>query len=138
MNRTVGLLLLGLLLFIPSDLWGQNEADLAFAKTVIEMDRGPKKDFRAHSRGTKGLWSGIASGAFLFYKANISSQDSRNCMYDLSCSAYAMESIRAHGFWQGWLLGLDRYTRCNGMHGSFYPDAADNREHDPVKNEPQP
>jgi len=37
----------------------------------------------------------------------------RRCRHLPSCSNYAMEAIRRHGAWPGFLLGLFRVMRCH-------------------------
>jgi len=45
------------------------------------------------------------------------------CRFTPTCSEYAMEAVRRHGVWRGWLLACRRLAQCHpwGGHG-----------HDPV------
>ncbi len=38
------------------------------------------------------------------------------CRFHPTCSVYAAESLRRHGFWQGSLLSLRRLGRCHPFH----------------------
>jgi uncharacterized protein len=57
----------------------------------------------------------IFTGFFLGYKHLFSSQDSRSCTFEPSCSVYAVETIRKNGLIKGILDSVDRLTRCNGL-----------------------
>ena len=67
----------------------------------------------------------ILTGFFLGYKSFFSSQDSRSCTFEPSCSIYAIETIRKHGLAEGFLDSFDRLTRCNGLSPGQY-------DYDPV------
>ena len=43
-----------------------------------------------------------------------------SCRYAPSCSAYAIEALRAHGAARGGLLALRRILRCHPWGGSGY------------------
>ena len=62
----------------------------------------------------------ILTGFFLGYKSFFSSQDSRSCTFEPSCSIYAIETIRKHGLAEGFLDSFDRLTRCNGLSPGQY------------------
>jgi len=47
------------------------------------------------------------------YKFLISSQDSQSCVFEPSCSQYAIESVGEYGIFAGTLNTFDRLTRCN-------------------------
>lgn len=57
---------------------------------------------------------------FLGYKNFFSSQDSRSCTFEPSCSVYAIETIRKNGIIKGFLDSVDRLTRCNGLSPENY------------------
>lgn len=42
----------------------------------------------------------------------ISAADGDRCAMTPSCSAYAAESIRSYGFFEGYLMACDRLIRC--------------------------
>lgn len=62
----------------------------------------------------------ILTGFFLGYKNLFSSQDSRSCTFEPSCSVYAVETIQKHGLVRGFLDSIDRLTRCNGLSPGQY------------------
>lgn len=62
----------------------------------------------------------IFTGFFLGYKHLFSSQDSRSCTFEPSCSVYAIETIRKNGLIKGFLDSVDRLTRCNGLSPGNY------------------
>jgi putative membrane protein insertion efficiency factor len=62
----------------------------------------------------------ILTGFFLGYKSLFSSQDSRSCTFEPSCSVYAIETIQKHGLVKGFLDSIDRLTRCNGLSPGQY------------------
>lgn len=75
------------------------------------------------------------SSLFLFYKYFISSQDSQSCSFSLSCSVYAVETIKKQGFVLGIFDTFDRLMRCNGMSPEKYPhDLSIYKLIDPVRN----
>ncbi|HER09070.1 MAG TPA: membrane protein insertion efficiency factor YidD [Bacteroides sp.] len=92
------------------------------------------RDFAAPLRTADNDISVIASTAFLFYKAFISSQDNPSCVFTPSCSEYAVEAFRKHGFVVGWVKTFDRLSRCHGLvNPQHYPfDFEKKRYHDPL------
>ncbi len=69
------------------------------------------------------------------YQNFISSNDSQNCPFTPSCSAYASQAIKKHGLILGTLKTGDRLQRCNGGPTLLteYPiDFRSNRLADPV------
>lgn len=63
----------------------------------------------------------IAKLALRFYQIFISSQNQPSCMFEPSCSAFALESINSYGL-RGVLMSADRVSRCNGMSYKHYQD----------------
>ena len=53
------------------------------------------------------------------YQLSLSALIGRHCRHMPSCSAYAIEAIRAHGAWAGFWLSFFRVGRCHpwGTHG---------------------
>lgn len=43
-----------------------------------------------------------------------------NCRYTPTCSAYMVESLKKHGGFKGFWLGLKRIGRCNPWGSSGY------------------
>jgi putative membrane protein insertion efficiency factor len=52
-------------------------------------------------------------GAIRLYQLTFAFFLGRRCRHLPSCSNYAMEAIRQHGAWPGFLLGLFRVMRCH-------------------------
>ena len=51
-----------------------------------------------------------------FYRFFLSPWLGNNCRFFPSCSNYAEEAIRKHGFWRGSLLTLKRLGKCHPWH----------------------
>ena len=49
----------------------------------------------------------------------------RNCRYDPTCSAYALEALRRHGGLKGGWLTLRRLARCHPWGGMGVDDVPD-------------
>ncbi len=47
-----------------------------------------------------------------FYKATISKVKGKKCIFTPSCSTYAIESFKEHGFFKGSYLTFLRLMRC--------------------------
>lgn len=56
----------------------------------------------------------ITKPFFVFYKSFLSEQFAANCAFGPSCSQFAVAIIKEKGFLKGYLLTLDRLTRCHG------------------------
>ncbi len=52
------------------------------------------------------------------YRYIISPLKGSSCRFSPTCSAYALEALKIHGFWKGSWLSLKRVLRCNPF-GSF-------------------
>jgi putative component of membrane protein insertase Oxa1/YidC/SpoIIIJ protein YidD len=88
-NLTVALHALSMLAFVvaaPRSLCGQ-----AHARNVTDEEPAP--------HGT--LWH--------FYQHTIGKADGDRCPMDPSCSAYAEQAIRKHGWLTGWVMTFDRF-----------------------------
>ena len=55
-----------------------------------------------------------------FYKKFISPQLKPACRFQPSCSVYAMDAFRVHGFWKGLSLTIKRLSRCHPLGSSGY------------------
>ncbi|MAE85451.1 MAG: hypothetical protein CMB80_22140 [Flammeovirgaceae bacterium] len=62
----------------------------------------------------------LYTGAFVFYKSFISSQDGSTCSFTPSCSEYAVQAVKKLGLVKGTISFFDRYTRCNSLSPGFY------------------
>ncbi|MET0605132.1 MAG: membrane protein insertion efficiency factor YidD [Beijerinckiaceae bacterium] len=56
------------------------------------------------------LWPTV--GLIRAYRYSLSGLMGRQCRHWPSCSEYAEEAIRRHGFWAGGWMGLARICRC--------------------------
>ena len=73
-------------------------------------------------------------GLVALYRVTISPWLGANCRFEPSCSAYAMEALRAHGAFRGTWLTIRRIGRCHPWGGSGY-DPVPDKEQDPVESE---
>ena len=56
------------------------------------------------------------------YQRLVSPALPRRCKYEPTCSAYAVEALRAHGPLRGTVLAVWRLLRCNPFsHGGYDP-----------------
>jgi uncharacterized protein len=61
------------------------------------------------------------------YQRLISPLLPRRCKYEPTCSAYAVEAIRAHGVLRGVVLATWRLLRCNPFSHGGHDPVADQR-----------
>ena len=75
------------------------------------------------SQGIRWVFTGIMILLVKFYQYFISPLLPSSCRYTPTCSVYAIEALKVHGFIKGTILAVLRISRCNpwGGHG-----------HDPV------
>ena len=73
-------------------------------------------------------------GAVRAYRLLLSPWLGRNCRFQPTCSAYALEALQRHGAWRGSVLAARRLARCHPFGGSGFdpvpdpvPPAADRR-----------
>ena len=62
--------------------------------------------------GNGGLAAGVLIGIIKIYQWTISPWLPNCCRFEPTCSHYAVEALRLHGFWKGSLLMLWRLARC--------------------------
>ena len=66
-----------------------------------------------------------AMGAIRLYRLLLSPLFGGRCKYHPSCSQYALDALRAHGFLRGVVLAAWRLLRCNPWSdGGFDPVSA--------------
>lgn len=57
-----------------------------------------------------------------FYQLFISPLLGSNCRFQPTCSQYAYDSIKSHGFFKGFILSTKRIGKCHPWHeGGFDP-----------------
>jgi putative component of membrane protein insertase Oxa1/YidC/SpoIIIJ protein YidD len=87
------------------------------------------------SRINNSEYDFVAGLLFRFYKSHISSQDIGSCVFQPSCSEYALLAIKKQGLIIGSINFFDRLTRCNKNTSEYYPIKAENGlRPDPVRN----
>ena len=68
----------------------------------------------------------IAVGIIRFYRKFISPMKAPCCRFLPTCSEYALEALRRHGFFKGLFLSVRRIFRCNPFgKGGFDPVPSD-------------
>jgi len=99
----------------------QTVNDFNFVKTTFQPVKkkgltGKYSDAKKNPNELQTLFS----GAFLFYKSFISSQDSNHCNFHPSCSEYGLGAIKKYGVVRGGICTFDRLSRCNGLDNEWY------------------
>jgi len=77
----------------------------------------------------------IAKASLNVYRSVISSQDDSRCVFTPTCSRFMEDAIQKHGL-GGFLMGIDRLTRCHGLNlkpGTCYEILKDGTLYDPVE-----
>lgn len=70
----------------------------------------------------RGLAAKVLAAPIRFYQRFVSPALPRRCKYEPTCSAYAVEALRAHGPLRGTILAGWRLVRCNPFsHGGHDP-----------------
>ena len=54
-----------------------------------------------------------------FYKKYFSKQISASCEFHNTCSSFTNDAIKRQGFGKGFLLGIDRLTRCGASQTTY-------------------
>jgi putative membrane protein insertion efficiency factor len=62
----------------------------------------------------------VLLGLIRLYQLTVSVVLGRQCRFMPTCSDYAAESIRLHGAWAGFWLGLARVLRCHPWGGEGF------------------
>jgi uncharacterized protein len=90
----------------------QNAMDFSFARS---LQNAQEKEVYTFDFNYQNELVAFTNLLFVSYKSFISSQDYNSCVFHPSCSVYAMESIKKHGFILGFMGSFDRMVRCNGL-----------------------
>jgi putative membrane protein insertion efficiency factor len=61
--------------------------------------------------------SRLAIGLIQLYRWTLSPYLGRYCRFEPTCSSYAQEAYRTHGFWRGSALTAHRICRCHPLGG---------------------
>lgn len=93
-------------------------SDSASENGECETIRGYPRTGGASGKGRsaadlcRGIPSGVLIGLIRMYQWTISPLLPNCCRFEPSCSHYAIEALRVHGFWRGCSLSLWRLLRC--------------------------
>ena len=94
---------------------------LLVSTAALAQENGKYKNLLVQSESKRGTDSPGISGPvdiavyvlYACYKEVVSSQDYHRCSFTPSCSAYALEAVRKHGWLAGTLAAFDRLSRCH-------------------------
>ena len=121
-----------LFLLASSYIFSQTKKEVFEYKTIFDTHQH-KSDY-SYAKKVNNEVDAIFSGLFLFYKYFLSSQDKASCVFEPSCSEYAIKSIQKKGIVIGGLQAIDRLTRCNPFAIKYYPiDPKTRQLYDPVE-----
>lgn len=67
-----------------------------------------------------GLAARGAMACIRFYQRIISPLFPARCIYMPTCSEYALQAVRKHGFIRGGVLAIKRILRCHPLHEGGY------------------
>jgi putative membrane protein insertion efficiency factor len=62
----------------------------------------------------------IAIALVWLYRLSLSALVGGQCRYQPTCSEYALDAFRLHGFWPGFFLAFARLCRCGPFGGHGY------------------
>lgn len=112
-----------------------------FIKDIIRVDSlfapAPKINYKVFAKGNKNEIESTFSTLFVVYKNFISSQDIDACVFQPSCSVYAIECIHHEkGKFIAFMKISDRLMRCHPMvsKGSYKIDLETGKYSDPIEN----
>lgn len=71
-----------------------------------------------HTRGALVVFS---LRAIEWYRRTAPASVRSVCLFEPTCSAYAVEAVTRYGFVKGWALALRRIRRCRPPHGGADP-----------------
>jgi putative membrane protein insertion efficiency factor len=101
------------------------------------FEPAPKIDYKIFSKGSKNEVEATFSTMFIFYKNFISSQDIDACVFQPSCSVFAIECIHHEkSKLTAFVKISDRLMRCHPLisPGTYKTDEKSNKFYDPVEN----
>lgn len=101
------------------------------------FEPAPKNNYSVFSKGSKNEIESTFSAMFVFYKNFISSQDIDACVFQPSCSVYAIECIHHEkSKFSAFLKISDRLMRCHPLAtpGAYKIDEETGKFFDPLEN----
>ena len=104
-------ILILLLLILPLCLKGQKLMN----KTLFSQINKPKEkeQHRFKIGQNRNEVEGTATLLFTTYKKYVSPQDMSSCVFQPTCSAYAMQAIQNDNIFVAYVTIFDRLTRCH-------------------------
>jgi uncharacterized protein len=99
---------------------GRQVLDNVKSITEGQINKPHAHDFSHYMNHCSNEAEVLFTALFLGYKNFFSSQDSRSCTFEPSCSVYSLETIKRNGVIEGMLDTIDRLTRCNGLSPEHY------------------
>lgn len=115
--------LLSIIILLSADSFSQSKNDILL---FTSKENSEHIHYKIKNDKTPSEPSIIARGLFRLYKFLISSQDSQSCVFEPSCSQYAIESVSEYGIFAGALNAFDRLTRCSKNTPEKYPERTKN------------
>jgi uncharacterized protein len=114
-------------------IFSQDKKDIELVGQLFETKQQiPEYKNLTKNNSNEIQW--ITSGLLIFYKTFFSSQDGNRCVFQPSCSVYAIESVKKKGFIIGFAAAMDRLIRCNRLSAENYEKFENtNLLYDPVK-----
>lgn len=109
--------------------------DILRARSIFEPAQ--RVNYSVFAKGNKNEIESSFSAMFVFYKTFISSQDLDACVFQPSCSVYAIECIHHEkSKLVAFLKISDRLMRCHPLvsKGSYKVDKETGKYYDPVEN----
>lgn len=114
----------------PFIQWGKIKKELHLFFTLLQdktylkinpPEQGKEIFLKSYSPSApSGMGVKMAIGFILAYKRFVSPSLGPGCRYLPTCSAYALEAFRLHGFFKGFTLALRRILSCNPLGGSGF------------------
>lgn len=122
-----------ILMFFPLLLFSQSPIEYEDFNDIFKIEKG-HNHWSSQLKNNNNELEFLFSFLFVIYKEIFSSQDMDSCVFEPSCSVYAIESIKKKGFLKGLLNSLDRLSRCNpGQHKDCPINPKTNKFIDPVE-----
>ncbi len=140
MKHYLFLIILLFFTLAPRLLFAQSQSDIEKIKTKSfeKKEYNERYVYYGFTKGKKTFnpLYHILSSSMYVYQKYISSQLSRGCAFNPSCSEYSKALIKEYGIIKGTFLTSDRLTRCTriGLTGKphYYFETPDGKIHEKV------
>lgn len=137
MMKNLQILILLLFSFLGLIKCSQAQLSTYFQRVDTLFEPSPKINYSIFSKGSKNELESTFSAVFIFYKNFISSQDIDACVFQPSCSVYAIECIHHEkSKIKAFLRISDRLMRCHPLvsPGTYKIDEETGKNFDPIEN----